>query len=468
MEKKYLFLVLLLLTVGFASVNTVLDLKGNVSIGFKYDDFNIYISKIYIDGKKVPTAISEDKQSFTYIGTGSNNIEYTITNKSYQYDADVKIICSPNDEISINQIGVIEAQSRKKETIESNTSNEVTCKIEIEKISKTEIAKDMCQYSTGNTWEFNYTGGEQTFTAPCDGEYKIELWGAQGGGKSIYVGGLGAYTSGEIDLEANTSLYLIVGGAGSLPTNSSNITGGFNGGGGTYGSPAGNVYYNIAGTGGGATDVRISSSTIIYDSTHKTYMTNINNLYKRIMVAAGGGGGTSGDIDGWKSTGYGASAGGLIGYDGVGTYYGDDKKTIGGSQISGGAGQIVTTRHAGNYVHAGLGYGGAQGWAPWGGGGAGYYGGGSGGGWSGAGAGGSSFISGHDGCNAVNSSGSHTGQPNHYSGYVFTDTIMIDGAGYKWTNVKGEYTGMPTHDGKSTMTGNSGNGYAKITLVSID
>ncbi len=42
---------------------------------------------------------------------------------------------------------------------------------------------------------------------------------------------------------------------------------------------------------------------------------------------------------------------------------------------------------------------------------------------------------------------------------------MIDGAGYSWTNVKGVYTGMPSHDGKSTMTGNSGHGYAKITYL---
>ena len=42
---------------------------------------------------------------------------------------------------------------------------------------------------------------------------------------------------------------------------------------------------------------------------------------------------------------------------------------------------------------------------------------------------------------------------------------MVDGAGYKWTNVKGTYTGMPTYDGKSTMTGNTGNGYAKITYL---
>ena len=45
---------------------------------------------------------------------------------------------------------------------------------------------------------------------------------------------------------------------------------------------------------------------------------------------------------------------------------------------------------------------------------------------------------------------------------------MIDGAGYKWTDHKLEdlgVVGMPTHDGTSTMTGNEGDGFAKITLL---
>ncbi|MDD6224249.1 MAG: hypothetical protein PUB18_04530, partial [bacterium] len=60
----------------------------------------------------------------------------------------------------------------------------------------------------------------------------------------------------------------------------------------------------------------------------------------------------------------------------------------------------------------------------------------------------------------------HTGQSVHYSGFSFIDTVMIDGLGYKWTDVVGTtVTGQPTHDGTSTQTGNIGNGYAKITYL---
>ena len=56
------------------------------------------------------------------------------------------------------------------------------------------------------------------------------------------------------------------------------------------------------------------------------------------------------------------------------------------------------------------------------------------------GGGGSSFISGYTGCDAVNSSGIHTGQANHYSGLTFVNSSMVSGT-------------------------NMGNGKAKITRV---
>ena len=44
---------------------------------------------------------------------------------------------------------------------------------------------------------------------------------------------------------------------------------------------------------------------------------------------------------------------------------------------------------------------------------------------------------------------------------------MIDGKGYSWTTQKENYIGMPNHDQTATMTGNTGHGYAKITLIEV-
>lgn len=88
----------------------------------------------------------------------------------------------------------------------------------------------------------------------------------------------------------------------------------------------------------------------------------------------------------------------------------------------------------------------------------------------GSGAGGSSFVSGHSGCDAISATSTsssiiHTGQAVHYSGFYFSNTVMIDGAGYQWTTSKGSYVGMPNLAGTGTMTGNTGHGQVRITPV---
>jgi hypothetical protein len=78
----------------------------------------------------------------------------------------------------------------------------------------------------------------------------------------------------------------------------------------------------------------------------------------------------------------------------------------------------------------------------------------------GSGAGGSSFVSGYNGCDAITEESTenniiHTGNSLHYSGLSFIDAQMISGN-----------SSMPSYSGTGTMTGNTGNGYARITFIS--
>ena len=95
---------------------------------------------------------------------------------------------------------------------------------------------------------------------------------------------------------------------------------------------------------------------------------------------------------------------------------------------------------------------------------------------------GSSFISGHAGSVAIESAASLIPRLDsngircadgttdivcsyHYSNKIFTNTVMIDGAGYNWTTVKGDQKPMPNPTGGyyALGQGHTGNGYAKIT-----
>ena len=139
-----------------------------------------------------------------------------------------------------------------------------------------------CEYEDGTTWNFDYTGGEQTFTVPCDGEYKLETWGAQGGSSFSYlptytqtaIGTNGAMAILEDSMKNQQKLYINVGGSGENATQSAPGKGGYNGGG--YGGTFKGIstgYVNCGG-GGGSTDIRILQS----------------DLTSRLIVAGGGAG----------------------------------------------------------------------------------------------------------------------------------------------------------------------------------
>ena len=239
---------------------------------------------------------------------------------------------------------------------------------------------------TKEVYNYSYTGKVQEFNVPKSGTYKIEVWGASGGdaynNKYLYANsraGRGGYSAGTVNLNENTTLYVVVGGRGQY--GSGYIAGGFNGGG-TGGSSS-------SGSGGGATDVRLKSGVLETES-----------LNSRIIVAGGGGG--SDNSSGCYENCY-------LGDDGSGGAGGGI--TTEGAYIDGvlhtryAAGQLpfTTTDFTGNIVNSsklGIGENGIN--TDTGGGGGGYYGGVATKNYNGGGGGGSSFISGHVGCVSVN------------------------------------------------------------------
>lgn len=190
------------------------------------------------------------------------------------------------------------------------------------------------------TETFEFTGSYQTWQVPS-GVTKItfKLYGASGG-----RGGAGGEVRGELTGLPST-LFIYVGGQG---TEGSNAPGGFNGGGATTGN-RGNE-----GSGGGASDIRFSTS-----------------LSNRVVVAGGGGG----------AGGYAGAPGGMGG--------GLVAEAGGSGQGGGGGGGTQTSGGSAGYSNGGspatsgsFGVGGTGGFswnAGGGGGGGGWYGGGGGG-----------------------------------------------------------------------------------------
>jgi len=241
------------------------------------------------------------------------------------------------------------------------------------------------------------------------------VWGAQGGSAgyngTIYTAGAkGGYAKGSISLTAGQTLNIYVGGQGfgeTYTSISAYVPGGFNGGGSGY---LGNNTSDARGAGGGGgTDIRIGG----------------NALSNRVIVGGGGGGGVYyiGYGTNYPGVGGGTSGGdgGTSMYNSTYTYSGK-----GGTQSAGGAlGSNGTAGTAGTSGQGGTGSNYIMGG---GGGGGGYFGGGGSGGGMGSGGG---------------------------SGYVGSLTSAVLSAG--------DAT-MPNPSG-GTMTGRSGNGFARITYT---
>ncbi len=202
-----------------------------------------------------------------------------------------------------------------------------------------------------SSYQFGYTGGVQSFTAPVSGTYKLETWGAEGGLLNCDdhrgTPGKGGYATGSVYLQTGTVLYICVGESG----NNGFSYGSYNGGG---GCPMANYWGNQ--NGGGATHIAIN--------TNRGVLANYANYRSEVLIVAGGGG-AAGRKSKWGGKDYnahGGSGGGTTG--GYGCWWNGAAETSGGSQTAGGIGGGGT----GSFGQ------GANGYTP---GGGGWYGGGS-------------------------------------------------------------------------------------------
>jgi hypothetical protein len=230
---------------------------------------------------------------------------------------------------------------------------------------------------------FNTTDGIQLWTVPKDGTYRIEAWGAQGGGRASQLsGGLGARMRGDFQLTRGDVIQILVGQMG-IPNPTTFCCNGSGGGGGTFvvNDPYDtNASILVIAGGGGGDDT--SSSTVVIDANTTT------------DGAAGQGGQPGGTNGNGGATGSSSGGGGGFFTDGGVNVTGEG----GISFISGGLGGQRNQ-------DGGFGGGGAAGGGAGGGGG---YSGGGGGATSGlgdAGGGGGSFNSGTNQSNSVENSG---------------------------------------------------------------
>ncbi len=440
-------------------------------------------------------SIQDDTGAITSCGCGEDLLSHDYI-KVYLVRESDGFVVGPSALSSFEYIDRVELAPQASETFSIRIwiDDKITLENYADKHFHGRVVIDATQKTT--VYDYSYIGEYQLFTAPYTGSYQIETWGASGGkghanGVETTRYGKGGFSSGKINLTAGDKLYVYVGGQGGTATDLACIeavlgantdTGGlagWNGGGrgGNDGCTPTNAADDAGGGGGGATDIRYFGATT--PTTAQLAWNSSLGLNSRIMVAGGGGGSS------WDSATYNAgSGGGLIGESAA--MYGSETDAnvgAGGTQLTGhafgqGANGIFTTSSNVGDGGGGGGYYGAIGHTTTS-------------AYGTAGGGGSSYVSGHTGSIAIDITTDDDNEPRtprtgtggatctsettdnlcsvHYSEKVFTDTLMIDGNGYLWTNTRQSLMIMPNPAGGfyASGAGRIGNGYARITYLGL-
>ena len=195
-KRSAIIIAIILMSIGFASISTTLIINGNAKVDENEEDFSVIFTAASLDGKDVYASVIDDTKKIINFTTaelnkvGDNSVlTYEVTNNSSQYDAEIKVTCVPKDgttakytsiknELENDATKVLAKQSLNgkltvtldKTSIEE-VSEEYTCKLEFNAVERDEAG-----YNGPTEWMFDYTGGEQTFTVPTTGNYKLEVW----------------------------------------------------------------------------------------------------------------------------------------------------------------------------------------------------------------------------------------------------------------------------------------------------
>ena len=167
---------------------------------------------------------------------------------------------------------------------------------------------------------------EQSLVIPTTGYYKLEVWGASGGGPCK---GYGGYSSGVIKLDKDKELFINVGGSGTNGTSAQKGLGGYNGGG---SGGKGYENYSAGSGGGGATSIALVSGTLSSLEQYKGNLSQDGTYYvseKILIVSGGGAGGT-----GWcYENNIGGAGGGIYGNEPISSLVSNPNYSA--SQVSG-------------------------------------------------------------------------------------------------------------------------------------
>ncbi len=159
-KKKILFLSILLMTIGFASVSTVLYLNGQTFVASNTGDFDVYFIKAVENGVENASIIQDKTHiEFTTELTGVDDtyiLNYDVTNASKQYDANIVMNCTGG-----NEYLRVENKFDTTKILPARTTRSGVLTLTVIKAPLTEMSVSITCEISGNAVERDIVGGEE-------------------------------------------------------------------------------------------------------------------------------------------------------------------------------------------------------------------------------------------------------------------------------------------------------------------
>ena len=167
MKKKIMLMVaIILLSIGFAAISTILIINGNANVSENSEGFSVIFTAASIDGKDVySTAVDDTKKTITFTTSELRTLNqtsiltYEVTNNSSQYDANVTVTCVPKTGTTAKYTSIknkLDNDATKvlakssvngtltitlNKTATEEVSEEYTCKLEFNAVERNELGK---------------------------------------------------------------------------------------------------------------------------------------------------------------------------------------------------------------------------------------------------------------------------------------------------------------------------------------
>lgn len=271
-----IILLIIITLIGIFAINKYTERSKLTAFVKEANTFAKAAENKFLNDKNLDVSLRSDLYNGTKPGRVCYSIyddlldTYVVKDKKYKYTGSIEL-CYGDDCTYQYKLWLTDG---KKDYINGKTKfdniNTVEFHSDIEYFDSCEFETIGSHIGSPSVAEFDYLGTEQRMTILKDGNYRLEVWGAQGGDQAGKAGGVGAYAVNEVTLKKGDKLYINVGGKGRSDC-TDHCKGGYNGG----GSAATNWS-----SGGGATTISTESGTI----------DQLKNINKLLILAAGGGG----------------------------------------------------------------------------------------------------------------------------------------------------------------------------------